>query len=171
MDKRWIYIIIIAIAGIGCLYLTAESSNNIASANINVDKFIITVPQSFNIEKSGGDDIRLINRENGERINVAFLGKGTDIDQNMTDKINALSQNGNITVMETTTTKINNETVPIIYYEKLPNNSVNQVAFITKFDYKFSIECANFNDNATITHHIEFISDSLKKDFKHKQDL
>ena len=170
MDKRWIYIIIIAIAGIGCLYLISETSNNIASANINVNKFIITVPQTFNIEKSGGDDIRLINRENGERITVVYLGKGTDIDQKMEDKLDLLSKNGNITVMETTTTKINNKTIPIIYYEKLPANSVNQVAYINKFDYQFSIECSNFKNNATITDHIEFITGSLKKDFKHKQD-
>ena len=168
MDKRWIYIIIIAIVGIGCLYLIAGTSNNIASANINVNKFIITVPQSFNIEKSGENSAILINRDNWERISVTYLGKGTDMDDDIANKIDSLNEKGNITVMKTTTLNINNKTIPIIYYEKSPNNCANQVAFINKFDYKFSIECTDFEDNATMVNYIEFISDSLKKDFKHK---
>ena len=170
MDKRWILIIIIAIIGIGCLYLIVESSNVVGSANSNIDKFIITIPDSFNIEKSTSDELRLINRANGERINIVYLGKGSDMNQNISDKMEALYENENITIMKNTKIKINNETLPSIYFEKLPNNSINQIAFLTKFNHKFSIECSNFKDNATIKEKIEQINETLKKDFKQKQD-
>ena len=170
MDKRWIYIIIIAIIGVGCLYFIAESSTIIGSANTDLDKFLLKVPDSFNIEKSTDTQIRLINRQSGERINILFLGTGSDVDDDIDNKIESLSKNTNITLLKNTTLKLKNTTVPCIYYEKSPNTSVNKVAFITKFDCKFSIECANFNDNESVDKNIKEISDTLKRDFKQKQD-
>ena len=80
MDKRWIYILIIAVIGITCLFFIAESSTTIGKATVKVGHYITTLPDSFNINKNGEEYAKLINRKTNERIFIKDLGKGNLID-------------------------------------------------------------------------------------------
>ncbi len=169
MDKRWIYILIIAIIGVACGYYIVESSSSVGSANINVDTFVISVPDGFNINSHSGKYLSLINRNSLEMIQIKDLGRGNALKENISDKINNLSRNENVTFINETTYKIGNETYPSIYYEKI-DDIVDRVTFVSKYDHLFLIECHNFHDNQTIKENTQKVIDSLKPDYKQKQD-
>lgn len=169
MDKRWICILIILIIGAICAYLVVDSSNSVGSANVNVNTFTITLPSEFNIDTKSGQELTLINRQTQEKIQVTDLGKGNSTKSNLTEKIDALNNNTNVTYIENTTLTIGNETYHSIYYEKAPD-FVNRIVYVNKFGHLFSIECYNFHDNGTIENNIEYIINSMKPDYKQKQD-
>lgn len=168
MDKRWIYIIIIAIIGIACLYLIVENTPELGSANVYIGKFTITLPNSFNIEKDGPGFNHLINRNTNEKIWVYDLGEGNLVKENLTYKLDKLGENDNITILEKTSIKLKNGTFPAIYYEKLPNNKISYVTFIQKYNHTFSIESKDYPDNDTLKSDLEFVIDTLKPDLKQK---
>lgn len=166
MDKRWIYILIIAIIGISCMFLIVESSTTIGKATVKVDNFLITIPDSFNIHNDGSDYADLINRKTNERILVKDLGKGDRIEEKMSEVYESYSNNESYYNVKNVTV---NDTIPTIYYEDY-NNTINQINFITKFNHTFSVKSSHFHDNATIEENAEFIIDSLVPNYKQKQD-
>ncbi|WP_407377827.1 hypothetical protein [Methanobrevibacter sp.] len=166
MDKRWIYIIIIFIIGCACLFIVAESSTTIGVANVNLGKFTISIPDSFNIDEDNAKFIRLINRNTGEKITIKDLGKDADINSSMQTELDKIKLNENISVIKETSYKYGNATLPGIYFE-LTDYSNNEYYF-KKLNHTFSIELSGFKDNST--DHIDSIIDSLRRDPKQKQD-
>ena len=170
MDKRWIYILIICIIGVSCLYLVADSSTTIGKATVKVNAYLITIPDSFNIDNTGGQYAQLINRNTKEYINVVDLGKGDLIEQSMDEKIDSLKNNESFSNIDKFTLKIDKESLPSISYESYDNDKINQVSYFTKCNHTFSIESTNFLKNDTIKDNVKFIIDSLAPNYKQKQD-
>ena len=86
----------------------------------------------------------------------------------MSLKIDALENNENVTFIKKSPVKINNETLPSIYYEKI--DYVNRITYVTKYNHLFSVDCIDFNDNQTIYNNTKYIIDSITPDYKQKQD-
>ncbi len=166
MDKRWIYILIILIIGVSCLFLIAESSTTIGKATVKVGSYICTLPDAYNIEKSGDQYAKLINRKTNERIFVKDLGKGDQIHKNMSERWNSLSNDEryhdvkNITIYDS---------IPAIYYEDY-NDTINQISYATKFNHTILVKCTCFHDNNTVHKDTKFIIDSSAPNYKQKDD-
>lgn len=169
MDKRWIYILIIMIIGVTCLYIIVDSSEYVGCANVNVNTFTVTLPSEFNIYDKTSKELIINNRKTQEKIKITDLGKGNSSESNITKMINTLSDNDNVTFIEETTLTICNETFPSIYYEKTPD-LLNRITLVYKYGHLFSIDCSNFHDNETININTGLLTDSLKPDYKQKQD-
>ncbi len=168
MDKRWIYILIIFIIGVACLYFIVDSSTTVGKANIYLNTFTITVPSEYNIEDSGETQLQIVNKKTKERIIIKDLTKKKDIHTEMQDRLDALNANENITLIKNTTIVNKNQTYPSIYYEKV-TGTINRMTFFNNYKHGFSIECSNFHDNRTIEEHTLFIIDNLRPDYKQKQ--
>lgn len=169
MDKRWIYILIIFIIGVTCAYLIVESSDTVGSANININKFTVTLPSEFNIDTKKDQYLLLIDRKTQEKIEIKDLGKGNDIDSNISYELYQLKDNANVTLINDSSLKIGNETFSSIYYEKIPDYT-NRITFVSKYDHLFSIDCKMFHDNQKIINDTQKIIDSIKPDYKQSQD-
>lgn len=169
MDKRWIYIFIILIIGVACSYLIVESSNTVGNANVNLNKFTVSLPSSFNVDQHDSKELLIIDRNTHERILITLLGKKDSLHSDMVDSINKLKNSKNITNIKNTTFKLGNKTYPSIYYEKNPD-LVNRITYISKYDRIFSIKCYNFHDNKTINCHTQNIMDTITIDYKQSQD-
>ncbi|WP_298500435.1 hypothetical protein [uncultured Methanobrevibacter sp.] len=171
MDKRWIYILIIFIIGVSCLYLVADTSTTIGKANVKVNAFLITIPDSYNIDDTGGAYAQLINRNTNEIINVEDMGKGNTIKDFSDIEIDMLEMNESFSKVEKGTFKIDNESYTCISYETdSDDNTTNQIIYFTKYNHTFRIESTNIQNNNTLKDNIKFIMDSLTPNYKQKQD-
>ncbi len=168
MDRRWIYILIIAIIGIICLFFIVESSTTIGSANVNINTFTSAIPDSYNIDEEGAKFLKIINRKTGEKIIITDLGKGDYIKTNISAKLDSLNAKEDVTLIKNTTVTAGEYKLPSIYFEA--NDKINQISYIKEYNHTFSIECRYFKDNATMAENVELILNGLKPDFKQKQD-
>ena len=75
MDKRWLGIIIIFIAGIVCMYLIVDSSPTVGKAVTVVDEMTITLPSGFNILKETDKSVHLLDHQNNTA-NITIKGTG-----------------------------------------------------------------------------------------------
>lgn len=170
MDKRWIYILVIAVIGIAALFVVAESSNVIGTANLNLGKFIISVPNSYNIEDSDGSEIILINKQTHEKIVIEDLGKKVDYDSEFDNELSILNDNEDVIIINNTTNKSDEKALYSIYYNNTNKDTVNQIVYLSQYKHTFLIEATHFHDAKVINENINFIIDSLKPDYKQKQD-
>ncbi len=170
MDKRWIYILIILIIGVTCLYFIVDASTTLGSANVNVNSYTITLPSTYNVDSSGKEYVDLINRKTNEKIHVEDLGKGNSINTKLSEKLSELHNDGETDKISNTTVKIDNSAIPTVYYENLTNNTDNQIFYMQKHNHTFIIICNNIQDNDTMMNDVNYIIDTLKPDFKQKQD-
>ena len=168
MDKRWIYILIIFIIGVSALYIIASSSNTIGCATVDVNTFVITLPDSFNIDGTDGNSATLINRNNGEKLIVEDLGKGNFIDDMLLNYTKNSPNNGKHVKIENKTITHNNITIQTVYI--IDNNTINSTSYFIKFNHTFTIKANNFSDNESIDNNIKYIIDSLVRDYKQTQD-
>lgn len=167
MDKRWIFIIIIVICGIGCLYLIADASNTVGTANANVESFIITLPDNFNIKDSDNGMLELINRKTEEDILIACL-KDYPIKKISGEVYDEIENNTENTVIKNETFKVGETSYPSVYYEN-SNKEINRVVFIEKDDCTIVIECKKFSDKSTLDKDVKYVIDSLRPDYKQKK--
>ncbi len=166
MDKRWIYILIIFIIGVVCLFYIVDSSNTVGRANVNVNTFTLTLPPDYNIDAKKDKYVVIVNKDTRERISIKDLGK-ISIAGEMKNKTSILEQNENVTLIKNMTTD-KNLTTPSIYYERIPD-SINRVTYFTKYNHTFAIECHYFHENSTIEKDTLFLMENLRPDYKQKQ--
>lgn len=167
MDKRWLYILIILIIGISCMYLIVESSTTVGKATVKVNSFLVTVPDSFNIDGTGGHYAYLINRNTHESIYIHDVGKGNFIDKNMSEKWDmTINEPEKYMNLKNTTHKKN---ISTMYYEDC-NGTLNQITFFTKYNHTFYIKSEHFHDNNTMQKSAKSVIDSLIPNYKQKQE-
>lgn len=171
MDKRWIFILIILIIGVTCLYFVADSSTTVGKANVKVNSFLITIPDSYNIDNTGGDYAQLINRNTNEIIKVIDMGKGDSVDDSSNKDMEILQDNESVSEVEKGAFKKDTESLPCIEYKIYDDeNTTNQIVYFTKYNHTFKIKSTDIHDKNTLKENIKFIIDSLTPNFKQKQD-
>lgn len=169
MDRRWIYILIILIIGISALYCIASSSNNIGRAIVDVDKFVITIPDSFNIDETDKSTAALINRATNEKIGVTDWGKGNFINKIYQDEVTSAQNDEQIVKYENVTGFYHDIKIKTIY-KTTSNNKISSDTYFMKFNHTIEIEARDFHDKDSIEKNVHFIMDTLNKDYKQKQD-
>ena len=88
MDKRWILILIILIAGCACMYHIVDSSNSVGDAITVVNKTVITLPSGFTIGDDDKSSVTLVNENNNETIFIEDLGKSDTSLDNFKNDLN-----------------------------------------------------------------------------------
>ena len=168
MDKRWIYIIIILIIGISALYFIVSSSNTVGSAIVDVNKFLITLPDDFNIQDTDREYSILINRNTNAKIIIKDLGKGNSINERLQNDSSIYHDRN---YMEIKNKSFTHDDVKIKeIYGIDEENNINSTAYFMKFNHTFNIKTNNFHDIETIDSNVEFIIDTLQIDYKQSQD-
>lgn len=168
MDKRWIYILVILIIGVSCLYLIVESSTTIGKATVSVNSFLVTAPDSFNIFDDDKYYTDLINRNTREKLFIKDLGKKKDIiNSDMSERVEKLYEDGNYANIKNITPY--DDDIPTVYYED-SNSTLNQMSYVVKYNHTFFIRASHFHDNATMQKDVKFVIDSIIPNYKQKQD-
>ena len=170
MDKRWIYILIILIAGLAAMAYIVDNSTTVGSAIVPIGSFTTTLPDGYNIEASEKDHAILIIRKTNEKIYIGELGKGNQTDKFYGEKIIELENNYNVTNISYSDDVYNNITFKSINYEKQPNNTINKASFFMKFDHTFIVESRNYHDKDKMDYGAHFVVDTLQRDYKKSQD-
>lgn len=168
MDKRWIYILIILIVGIGCLYLIACASNTVGTANVNVGIFTVTLPDNFNIKDKDNGLVQIIDWDTLEYIIIGDLDQ-YPIKNISDDEYSAVNEDSKNILIKNETIKVNNRTLKTIYYENTWNK-INRICFTSMHDHTIVIELKNYTDNTTLNNDLKYVLDSMRPDYKQKID-
>ncbi len=168
MDKRWIYILIILIIGLVCLFFIVDSSSTLGKANVNIGKYTVTIPDSMNVENNDKNNLFLIDRSNNEKIAIKTYD-GNYTDEKYNQVLNLLEENSSVIDIENTRIKLNNNTLPTLCYKTEDSDNYNQIFFLYQYNSTFIIKCSNFHDNSTLNKDVEFIAKTMKIDYKQKQ--
>lgn len=170
MDKRWIYILIILIIGVSALYFIVDTSTTVGSAIVSLSTFTDTLPDSYNIKASEKEYAIFVNRKTNETIYIGDVGKGNLTDKRFDEKLAELKNDENITSINITGETHNNITLKTIFYEKIPNNTINKASIFMKFDHTFMVNSYNYHDEGRLDYGAHFVIDTLKRDYKKSQD-
>ena len=73
MDKRWIGIIIILIAGLGCMYLIVDNSTSVGNAVNVINDVTITLPPGYINTEDGSNYCVLFKKETNETMRIKCL--------------------------------------------------------------------------------------------------
>ncbi len=170
MDKRWIYILIIAIIGFACLFYIVDNSSTLGSASVYVNKFKVTLPHDYNVAGDGKTYMDAINKKTNEHIIIKDVGKGNLISSEFVKRADTLINNENISSVDYSTIDINCENLSTIEYKSINNNNINKIIFLTKEDHTFTFECKDFHNETKLENDVSFLMDTLMRDVKQKQD-
>lgn len=160
MDRRWYGIIIILVVGLGCMYLIAETSNNIGSAFLIVDDISVTLPNDFRIVSSEPTTIILEDRENDERILIKYISDGNNSLKEYNTHIKA--KNNDLKIIK----HISNATAKTIYYKNTTSNKEFLMSYVDAYDRTLLIKMENYNDSNKRNDDLMFIINGLQPDYK-----
>ncbi|MEE1150195.1 hypothetical protein [Methanobrevibacter sp. UBA212] len=167
MDKRWIGIIIILLAGLGCMYLIANNSTTVGSAVSVISDVTITLPHGYINTEDGGNYCVLFKKETKETMRIKCLKDSKGYIKEYNANLDFLKKQGDIKINKNFT----NDTVGMIEYE---NQSSTDKKFISmvyfdKCEHTFSIQMEHFTDDESKENALNYIIDNMKYDFKQRK--
>ena len=167
MDKRWIGIIIILLAGLGCMYLIANNSTTVGSAVSVISDVTITLPHGYINTEDGGNYCVKNKKETKETMRIKCLKDSKGYIKEYNANLDFLKKQGDIKINKNFT----NDTVGMIEYE---NQSSTDKKFISmvyfdKCEHTFSIQMEHFTDDESKENALNYIIDNMKYDFKQRK--
>ncbi|WP_295113248.1 hypothetical protein [uncultured Methanobrevibacter sp.] len=169
MDKRWVLIIIIAIIGLGSMYLVIENSTTVGSAISTFGKTTITLPEGFSVEKSDDASLELYNKHSNETIDIYDLGKENYPREeliNLTLLYQDIEDYDKVSNM--THKKINNITVYQVQMSNENKTDIHSSFYYHNHDYIVSMN--NYKDMKKLEKDLEFIICTMHPDYKQSQN-
>lgn len=172
MDKRWIGILIILIAGCACMYYIVDTSTTVGNSITVVNKTVVALPNDFSIDDSTSNSAKIINENTLEKVYFKDLGKKDVALDNFNKKLNDLQNNPNIKINNNSTVNINNITVYKIDCENLTTENATNISFCYAYTcyHTFSIQFKNYKDSSKLEKDLDYIVSNMKADFKQSQD-
>ena len=169
MDKRWILIIIILIAGVSVLYVIANESVEIGKAITTIDNVIITLPDNFKITDQDKTSVEMTNRNSDERISIELIKEKNKAKELMDNHLRDLKYE-NVINIENSTENISNFTVYSINYQNMSSDTpVNySLNYLDKLNKTFIITTSNYNDTNSQLNDLTQVIKTLRIDFKVK---
>lgn len=166
MDKRWIGILIILFAGLGCMYLIVSESNTVGNAVSVISDVTITLPPGYITSESSDQLCVFHNKQTNETIRIKCLDDGKDYIKEYDSRLNSLKKESDIIIGK----HFKNDTLSLIEYENLTSNDKKDITlvFFNKCDHTFSMKFEHFTDSASKDDAMNFIINNLKYDFKQK---
>ena len=169
MDKRWILIIIILIAGVSVLYVIANESVEIGKAITTIDNVIITLPDNFKITDQDKTSVEMTNRNSDESISIELIKEKNKAKELMDNHLRDLKYE-NVINIENSTENISNFTVYSINYQNMSSDTpVNySLNYLDKLNKTFIITTSNYNDTNSQLNDLTQVIKTLRIDFKVK---
>jgi hypothetical protein len=167
MDKRWIGIIIILLAGLGCMYLIVDNSTSVGSAVSVISDVTITLPHGYANTEDGSNYCVLYKEATKETMRIKCLKDSKGYIQEYNTNLDSLKKQGDIKIKKNFT----NDTLSMIEYE---NQSATDKKFISmvyfdKCEHTFSVQMEHFTDDESKEKTINFIINNMKYDFKQRK--
>lgn len=167
MDKRWIGIIIILLAGLGCMYLIVDNSTSVGNAVDVISDVTITLPPGYITTEDSIDYSVLIKKETNETMRIKCLKNTKGYIEEYNTRLNSLKKQGDIIIHNNFT----NDKLGMIEYENQSstNKKFISMVYFDKCEHTFSIQMKHFTDNKSKDNAINFIIDNMKYDFKQQK--
>lgn len=162
MDKRWILILIIVLAGIGCMYFVVSSSPTVGKAVTVADEMTITLPTGFNLLKNDDKDVILIDHQN-HTAHIRIIGLGDTTTKEFDAKLDSLKKDSEIEIQKTD----KNDTGKIIFYKNVTSGNEYSLTYFIKENRTISMKM-DIYDNWEKDWN--FIIDTLVHNFKQNKD-
>ncbi|MEE0943602.1 MULTISPECIES: hypothetical protein [unclassified Methanobrevibacter] len=168
MDKRWVLIIIIAVIGLGSMYMIIDNSMTVGSAITTFSKTTITIPDGFSVEDTGNNVLELYNKNNNEKIQIYDLGKGNTVKK--------MHSNYTATLLEeqdfknTTNKTFEMDDVNITQTILTGENDTIVVSSFYQYKHTYIIFMSGYDDLNTTTQDLDCILYTLRPDYKQSQD-
>lgn len=161
MDKRWLGIIIILIAGITCMYFIVDSSPTVGKAVTVIDEMTVTLPSGFNILKETGKSVDLLDHQNNTA-NITIKGTGDKTSQLFKSKLKSLKDSGEVEIKDTT----KNSTANMIFYKNLTNDKEYSISYFVKDNRTIELKMDKYEN---WENDWNFIHDTIVHNFKQNQ--
>ncbi|WP_458405612.1 hypothetical protein [Methanobrevibacter sp.] len=157
MDKRWIAILLILIAGLISMYLIVDASHTVGNAVTVIDDVSVTVPPGYKTDVSHSENAKLVNGE-GNRIYIECTGKGNHSVKDCKKEIKSITNKGLLEVI--------NQTNNTFKTKNATSGKITSYFFFEKHDRSFMLRLSNFDNDTIMKKDIDFIIDNIKPDFK-----
>ncbi len=161
MDKRWLGIIIILIAGLACMYYIVDSSPTVGKAVTVVDEMTITLPSGFNILKETSKSVHLLDHQNNTA-NITIKGTGDNSSKLFKSTLKSLNSSGEVEIKDTK----QNNTANIIFYKNLTNDKEYSVSYFVKDNRTIELKMDKY---ANWENDWNFLHDTIVHNFKQNQ--
>lgn len=168
MDKRWIGIIIILIAGLGCMYLIVSNSPSVGNAVTVISDVTISIPDGFSTTESKEDYCVIFNQQTNETVRIKCLQKGGNYIDQYNSQLKTLKKYDDIIIAKNFT----NKTLSMIEYENQSSNDKKDIklVFFDKCNHTFSMKMEHFSDDNSKENVIKFIIENIIFDFKQNKN-
>ena len=165
MDKRWIGIILILIAGLSCMFVIVINSSSVGSAVSVIEDVTITIPPGYITSDDGQNFCQMVNQKTGENIRIKCIDGKTSHVAQYNKQLNTFKTQDQIVIHKNFT----NKTVSIIDYENITSDEGNKsYMYFDKCDHTFSMKMKGFADDKSRDQVYDFIVSHLKYDFKQR---
>ena len=151
MDKRWIGILLILIAGLVCMYYIVDNSTTVGNAISVINDVTIPVPQEMKISVSNRNDVTFLNENTNESIYINCVDKNPE---KAFDKYITSFENSN------------NSTVQIIDYKNVDSGQNTSFVLFKKVDHTFIMKMNKYSDLEKQDKDMNYIIDNLVHDYK-----
>lgn len=159
MDKRWIGILIILIAGLGCMYLIADNSNSVGNAITVVKDVSIGVPLSYKIDDTTSDVAKLVNPSTKERIEIRCVDKNPQ--KAFTKSINSFQDKYNVELKN-----LSDKTIEHIELKDVDSGNITSFVLFEKENHSFIMKLSGYKDSAQLEKDMTYIIENMQHDFK-----
>ena len=172
MDKRWLLILLILIAGLACMYYIVDSSTTVGKAVESINKTYVTVPDGFSIAEAKSASATFLNKATNEKIIVKDIGKQNTSEDDYNRKLDTLKNSGDINIVKNTSRDVNGVKVYQITYENLSDANVTNltIAFTNSCDHSFVIKMLHYSDESEMEKDLDYIVSTIRPDYKKPKD-
>lgn len=164
MDRRWIAIILILLAGVGCMYLIASNSTTVGSAISVISDVTVTTPPDYITTENLEQSCVLYNKETNETIRMKCLNDGSSHAKEYEKQLKSLKKQDDIIINKNFT----NKTLSMIEYENQSSTNKKYISlvFFDKCKHTFSLQMEHFTDDNRKENVINYIINHIDYDFK-----
>lgn len=171
MDKRWILILIILIAGLSCMYWIVDSSTTVGSAIAPVNRSYITLPDGFSIAETKTASATIIDKSTNEKIFVKDIGKEDSALPNFNSKVDTLMKSADIKIISNASKETNGITYYQADYQNTTGNVTNYtISYVHTNNHTYLIRMQNYDNPSKLEKDLDYIVNTLRPDYKKAQD-
>ena len=159
MDKRWIGILLILIAGLSCMYVIVDNSNSVGNAITVIKDVSIVVPPGLRINGDTSTDVTLLNKDTNESIYIRCI-EGNPVKE-FAKEIKSFENKNNVEMNNRS-----NSTAEIIDFENIDTGQNTTFVLFEKANHPFIMKMDNYNSKEKQDKEMMFVIDNLKPDYK-----
>ena len=159
MDKRWIGIILILLAGLACMYYIVDSSTTVGNAISVINDVSISVPPGMKISVDNRNDVTFLNENTNESIFIECVDKKPE---KAFDKYITSFENSNNVEM----TNRSNSTIQLIDFKNVDTGQNTSFALFKKVNHSFIMKMNKYSDLKHQDKEMNYVIDNLVNDFK-----